>query len=85
MIILLVKKSETVKIDEDVKSLHRAMDLYLKNIKNQQQPFIIGVDGYDVFAIPGTINNIQKDGDDKIKINISEIIDAVNYEIGGML
>jgi len=81
MTILLIKQpGANVDPVADTKSMQRAFDLYKQKEKNIEKPFIVTIDGYDLFAIPGTVEKITADIDGRIRLDITEIYSEIADE-----
>jgi len=81
-VILFLIKQQDAKVDvqEDAASLQKALKLYKQNEKNIEKPFIITLDGYDLFCIPGTVEKIESDIDGKIRLNVTELFSELEDE-----
>jgi len=84
MIIMLVAKENQSILDakKDAESIKKAFDLYKSNRKNvHQNPFIVSITGYDVYAIPGELIAVESDSDNIVRLDIGEIVKYTEGEL----
>jgi len=81
MILLLVAK-EGVPVDAklDASQIQKAVTAYNKNLKRHREPFILTIQGYDVYAIPETIRKVESEGDNIVKLDLTAIMRLAEEE-----
>lgn len=84
MTIFLIPKGDAEmtdgKMEADLKQLKTAM-AHAEKMRKQgiKQPFIVTISDYDVFAIPGTVEKIQSDGDGRIKLDFIALAEISSH------
>lgn len=77
-IFLLAKDNSDVNVEQDMKTLNKLLDR-IKKVKNGE-PVIVTLKGYELFAVPGSIDQItpvkDDDGEEIIKIDFKAFVDS---------